>query len=125
VSAIANRFLGLAAMGSATFLTLRDQSAQIALWQTQVELDQASRVTTMGHLTASIAQEVIQPMSAIVADADAALNWVQRQPPDLEEARQSLTYINQNGRRAAEIVGRIRDLLKKGRHGRIGWRSTQ
>jgi PAS domain S-box-containing protein len=79
----------------------------------QMELAHANRVATMGQLTASIAHEVKQPIAATVSNAQAALRWVERRPPDLEEVRQALAHIVQDGKRAGDVVGRIRDLIKK------------
>jgi PAS domain S-box-containing protein len=79
----------------------------------QMELAHANRVATMGQLTASIAHEVKQPIAATVSNAQAALRWLGRQPPDLEEARQALAHIVQDGKRAGDVVGWIRDLIKK------------
>jgi PAS domain S-box-containing protein len=81
--------------------------------EAQTELAHASRVATMGQLTASIAHEVNQPIAAAVTNASAALRWLSLQRPDIEEARQALNRIVANGNRAGEIIGRIRDLVKK------------
>jgi C4-dicarboxylate-specific signal transduction histidine kinase len=67
----------------------------------------------MGQLTASIAHEVKQPIAATVSNAQAALRWLEGQPPDLEEVRQALAHIVQDGKRAGDVVGRTRDLIKK------------
>jgi C4-dicarboxylate-specific signal transduction histidine kinase len=72
-----------------------------------------NRITTMGQLTASIAHEVNQPIAAAVTNAQAGLRWLGAQPPDLEEVRQALGRIIDNGRRGGEIVGRIRALTNK------------
>ena len=79
----------------------------------QTELAHVNRVTTMGQLTASIAHEVNQPVAAVVANAEAALRWLRAQPPDLEEVRQSLADIIKDGKRAGEIIERIRGLIKR------------
>ncbi|PRD43112.1 histidine kinase [Phyllobacterium phragmitis] len=81
--------------------------------ETQAELAHANRVSTMGHLTASIAHEVRQPIAATVANAEAALRWLRRDPPDVEEVRQALASIVDDGNRAADIVSRIYDAVKK------------
>jgi PAS domain S-box-containing protein len=88
----------------------------------QMELAHANRVATMGQLTASIAHEVKQPIAATVSNAQAALRWLGRQPPDLGEVRQALAHIVQDGKRAGDVVGRIRDLIKKAppREDRLG-----
>jgi C4-dicarboxylate-specific signal transduction histidine kinase len=87
--------------------------ASEALREAQTDLAHVNRVTTMGQLAASIAHEVNQPVSAVVTNAYAALNWLDAQPPDLEEARQSLAQIIMDGNRAGEVINRIRALIKK------------
>ena len=79
----------------------------------QMELTHANRVATMGQLTASIAHEVNQPITAMIGNAQATLRWLTHQPPDLEEVRRLLVRIAQDGYRATNVVGRIRDLIKK------------
>ena len=61
----------------------------------------------------SIAHEVNQPITAAVTNAHAALRWLGAQPPDLEEVRQALAQIIENGTRAGNVIGRIRSLIKK------------
>ena len=79
----------------------------------QAELAHVNRVSTMGQLTASIAHEVNQPIAATVTNAQAALRWLGGQLPDVEEARQALAQIVKDGNRAGDVIGRIRDLIKK------------
>jgi C4-dicarboxylate-specific signal transduction histidine kinase len=81
--------------------------------QRTISLAHANRVATMGHLAASIAHEVAQPIAAVVTTADAALRWLGAQPPDLGEIRQALDNIMKNGNRASAVIGRIRGLIKK------------
>ena len=81
--------------------------------EVETALAHANRVATMGQLTASIAHEITQPITATVFDAEAGLLWLAAQPPNLEEARQILTRIVQSGNRAGEVIGRIRALIKK------------
>ena len=76
-------------------------------------LAHAHRITTMGQLTASIAHEVNQPIAAAVTNAQAALRWLDMQPPDLQEVRQALARIVKDGRRAGDVIGRIRALIAK------------
>jgi PAS domain S-box-containing protein len=76
-------------------------------------LAHANRITTMGQLTASIAHEVNQPIAAVVTNAQAALRWLNMQPPDPGEVRQALDRIVSNGRRAGDVIGRIRALVTK------------
>ena len=81
--------------------------------EVQMELAHANRVAVTGLLTASIAHEVSQPTTAVTASAQAALHWLDRRPPELEQVRQALARIVQNGMRASEVIERIRDLVKK------------
>jgi PAS domain S-box-containing protein len=74
-------------------------------------LAHANRITTMGQLTASIAHEVNQPIGAMVTNAQAALRWLNMQPPEPEEVRQALDRIVRNGRRAGDVIARIRALV--------------
>jgi signal transduction histidine kinase len=82
--------------------------------QVQAELAHVNRVTTMGELTASLAHEVNQPISAAITDAKTCWRWLMRDQPDIEEARAAALRIVSDGERAAEIVSRIRRLFKKG-----------
>jgi PAS domain S-box-containing protein len=87
--------------------------ASEALREAQMELAHVNRVTTMGQLTASIAHEVNQPIAATVTNAQAALRWLDARPPNLEETRQAVARIVNDGIRAGEVVDRIRALIKK------------
>jgi NO-binding membrane sensor protein with MHYT domain/signal transduction histidine kinase len=81
--------------------------------EVETALAHANRVATMGQLTASIAHEITQPITATVFDAEAGLLWLAAQPANLEEVRQILTRIVGSGNRAGEVIGRIRALIKK------------
>src|SRR5258706_3473670 len=81
--------------------------------ETLMELAHVNRVTTMGQLTASIAHEVNQPITATVINAEAALRWLGAQPPDLEEVREALGLIVKDGTRAGNVIGGIRAPIKK------------
>jgi len=81
--------------------------------EARMELAHANRVATMGELSASITHEINQPVAAAVNNASAALRWLGKEPPDLEQARQALNRIFANGNRASEVIGRIRALIKK------------
>jgi C4-dicarboxylate-specific signal transduction histidine kinase len=85
-----------------------------ALRQAQADLARVNRVSSMGELTASLAHEVNQPIAAAVTDANTCLRWLTRDQPDLDEARAAASRIVQDGRRANEIVNRVRLLFKKG-----------
>ena len=79
----------------------------------QMELAHANRVATMGQLTASIAHEVKQPITATFTNVQAALRWLGAQPPELEEVRQALARIAKDANRASDVIGRIRGLIGK------------
>jgi C4-dicarboxylate-specific signal transduction histidine kinase len=81
--------------------------------EARAELAHASRVATMGQLSASIAHEIKQPIAAVITNAQAGLNWLNAQQPDLEEARQSLGRIVSDGKRVGDVMDRIRALIKK------------
>jgi len=87
--------------------------AQEELQKAQSELAHLSRITTMGELAASIAHEINQPIGAIVTNGNAAVRWLAQQPPQLEEAGEALECIVRDANRAADVIGRIRSLLKK------------
>jgi PAS domain S-box-containing protein len=81
--------------------------------EVQAELAHASRVATMGQLTASIAHEVTQPIASVRNNARAALNYLDQQPPDLSEIKEALESAVADADRAGHIVDRIRDHIKK------------
>src|SRR2546425_5343443 len=83
------------------------------LRQAQADLAHVNRVTTMGELTASLAHEVNQPITAAVTDANACLRWLTRDAPNVDEARAAASRIVKDAMRAADIVSRIRLLFKK------------
>jgi NO-binding membrane sensor protein with MHYT domain/two-component sensor histidine kinase len=88
--------------------------AEETLRQAQADLARVNRVNTMAELTASLAHEVNQPISAAVTNADACLRWLDGDNPNLEEARAAAIEIVKDGTRAAEIITRIRMLFRKG-----------
>jgi PAS domain S-box-containing protein len=102
----------VAALETNTDVTAQRQS-QEALNTAQSALAHATRVATLGELTASIAHEVNQPLAAIVTNGEAALRWLGRNEPDLQEARDALGRVISDGRRASEVIRRIRSLSRK------------
>ena len=93
--------------------TMMDVTERRRAEEERQALAHANRITTMGQLTASIAHEVNQPIAAVVTNAQAALRWLNMQPPNAEEVRQALDRIVSNGRRAGGVIGRIRALVAK------------
>lgn len=89
------------------------ERAQEALIQAQSDLAHLSQVSAMGELTASIAHEVNQPLTAVVNYGNACLEWLSADPPNLGEARLAAETIVKDGTRAAAVLQRIRALFKK------------
>jgi PAS domain S-box-containing protein len=87
--------------------------AEEALQKAQAELAHVARVSTLGELAASIAHEISQPLAAAVADANACLNWLAADPPDIDSVREALAGVVTDSHRAAEVIGRIRALCKR------------
>jgi signal transduction histidine kinase len=84
------------------------------LRQAQADLAHINRVTTMGELTASLAHEIRQPISAAVTNAKTCLRWLGRDEPDVAEAREAASRLVKDVTRAADIIGKISLLFKKG-----------
>ena len=93
-------------------ITERKQ-AEDALLEARDALLRVTRLSTMGELSASIAHEVNQPLSAIVANGIACRRLLAAAKPDFEEAKETLEDIISDGRRASAVVGRVRQLAKK------------
>jgi len=94
-------------------IALEREQAEEALRQAQADLAHVSRVTTMGELTASIAHEVNQPLTAVVNNANACLELLPHGPADLQEVREALTEIVDDTNRASAVITRVRQLAKK------------
>ena len=82
--------------------------------QMEADLAHINRVTTMGELTASLAHEIKQPMTAALTDARTCLRWLGRDQADVVEAQQAASRLVTDVTRAAEIISRISLLFKKG-----------
>jgi C4-dicarboxylate-specific signal transduction histidine kinase len=95
-------------------IALERELSEAALRQAQADLAHVSRVTTMGELTVSLAQEVNQPIAAAVTNANTCMLWLDGDTPNIEEARAAAMRIVQDGTRASDIISRIRLLFKKG-----------
>ena len=91
----------------------RLQEAQQSLYTTQVELARVSRLTTMGELTASIAHEVNQPLTAITNNGSACLRLLANRNLDPEVLQRALEEIVADGTRASAVISRIRAFIKK------------
>jgi C4-dicarboxylate-specific signal transduction histidine kinase len=83
--------------------------------EVQMHLAHANRVATIGQLSASIAHELKQPLSAVVTNGGATLRWLARNQPEIEEAKQAVKRIIKDANRASEVLSRIHRLVKKER----------
>src|SRR5258706_1098993 len=84
------------------------------LRQAQADLAHINRVTTMGELTASMAHEIKQPITAAAINARTCLRWLARDEPDVSEAREAASRLVTDVTRAADIISRVSFLFKKG-----------
>ncbi len=103
----------LASVADSIAQGIERKRAEEELHKAQSELAHVTRVMTMGELAASIAHEVNQPLAAIVANGSACLRWLMGDSPDLGEARESAQRIIRDGKRASDVISRIRGLVRK------------
>jgi PAS domain S-box-containing protein len=108
---------------------LRDARGKIARWygtsleiedhkraeKLQADLAHITRVSSMGELTASLAHEIKQPIGAAVTNAEVCLRLLNRNSPDVSEAREAALEMTKDARRAADIIDHVRLLYQKGR----------
>ena len=91
------------------------KQAEKAIGDAQADLAHVARLATMGKLAASIAHEINQPISAIATQATACLRWLERDKPDLDEAREGLVRVERDARRARDVVRGLTALAKRSR----------
>jgi PAS domain S-box-containing protein len=91
----------------------RAQEEHERLSQLEADLAHMNRLSMMGELAASLAHEVKQPIAAARNNASAALNFLDKQPPDLGEVREALDCVVDDADRAGDIIKRILDHIKK------------
>jgi two-component system, LuxR family, sensor kinase FixL len=90
-----------------------ERQAEQALFDSRAQLAHVTRMTSLGELAASIAHEVNQPLAAIVSSGESCMRWIDRDKPELEEAKLSLNRIIQSSMRASDVITGIRALSKK------------
>ncbi|MCL1075540.1 sensor histidine kinase [Shewanella dokdonensis] len=87
------------------------KAAQARAAHAEAEIARATRMTMMGALSASIAHEVNSPLAAILVSSEAALLWLQRDPPFIEEAITAMQTVNQQACRAQKVIDKTRAYL--------------
>ena len=92
---------------------LRADEQREKLRQLEAEIAHLDRLSMLGELTASIAHEVNQPLSGVVSNGSACLRWLSGETPNMEEAREAARRIVRDGKRAAEVVARVRAMTKR------------
>jgi signal transduction histidine kinase len=98
------------------FIDITDQkTAEAEAALRREEVAHLTRVSTLGELSGAIAHEINQPLTAILSNAQAALHLLERRAPDLAEIRDALQDIVAEEKRAGEVIGRLRNLLKRGK----------
>jgi PAS domain S-box-containing protein len=98
----------------AVLAVIVDGTERYELYRSRQELAHLMRVSTVGELSASLAHELNQPLTAILSNAQAAQRFMATDPVDVAEVREILNDIVQDNNRASEVIWRIRALLKKG-----------
>jgi signal transduction histidine kinase len=83
------------------------------------EIARVSRLATMGAMVASIAHEIRQPLAAVVANSHAGTRWLEKEQPNLSEARAALKSIGEDGHRANEVITSISAMFKKNANRRV------
>jgi C4-dicarboxylate-specific signal transduction histidine kinase len=91
------------------------RQAAAALQEAQTELAHVTRLSTVSELTASLAHEVNQPLTAIVANATASVHWLQHSPPAVQRAAAAMHLVIQDAERAADVITHARALVKRSR----------
>jgi PAS domain S-box-containing protein len=92
----------------------RAEEERDRLHRLEADLAHINRVNTLGELTASLAHEIKQPIGAVVTNAEACLRLLDRDEPDLPEAREAALEMVRDARRAAEVIDHVRSLYRKG-----------
>ena len=99
---------------SGTFADITEQkTVEIELAQQRQEIAHRLRVSMLGELSGGLAHELVQPLSAILSNAEAARILLARDPPDLNEVMEALDDIISENNRASDVIHRLRSLLKK------------
>ena len=106
-------FRGYRGTGTDVTALTRAQEERERLHRLESDLAHMNRLSVMGELTASLAHEITQPIASARNNARAALNFLEKQPPDLGEVREALGCVVSDADRAGNIIDRIRDHIRK------------
>jgi PAS domain S-box-containing protein len=91
----------------------RAENERERLRQLEADLAHVNRVSMMGEMAASLAHEIKQPITAAITSANSCIEWLTREPPNLDRARAAASKIDKYGNRAAEIIDRMRSFYRK------------
>jgi signal transduction histidine kinase len=109
---VVNCALSVSAIAATTYLALKSAEATLAEQAARAQLIRLARVNSLSETTASIAHEVNQPLTGIIASGNACLNWLACDPPNLPKARQAVERMIGDANRTSGIVARVRNLYK-------------
>lgn len=107
---LVNATVSLLTIAVTTYLILRIGSAQVSAVEARAQLAHVARLTALGELSASIAHEVNQPLTAVVTSGNACLRWLGANPVQLDRARSAVERMVSDANRASEVLGRVRRL---------------
>src|SRR5215471_19406754 len=109
---VINTCISLVAIAATTYFAVKLETEKEATFEARSQLAHVARMTTLEGMTANIAHEVNQPLTAVLINGNACLHWLDAEPPDLNEARKNISNIVRDANRASEIVVQVRDLTK-------------
>jgi C4-dicarboxylate-specific signal transduction histidine kinase len=109
---VINTCISLAAIAATTYFAVKLETEKEATFEARTQFAHVARMTTLGGMTANIAHEVNQPLTAVLVNGNACLHWLDAEPPDLNEARKNINNIVRDANRASSIVVQVRDLTK-------------
>ena len=110
---VINTSISLTAIAATAYLALATETARQTAEHAQAHLAHVARLTTLGELSASIAHELNQPLTAVITNANASTRWIRNNPPNLQKVTSSIDSIVDDARRASEIIARIRALTTR------------
>jgi PAS domain S-box-containing protein len=91
----------------------RAEKAREKLRELEADLAHINRVSMMGEMAASLAHEIKQPIAAAITSANSCIEWLAREPPNLDRARAAASKVDKYGNSAAEIIDRLRSFYRK------------